>query len=357
MAAPAVDQVGEQRGAQVALAERRDDHDDESCRRSPGGWPPAWPPRRRHPRRCRRAGPPRWPPAARWRRRRRRRPGRSRRRSSVSRISGTKPAPMPWIGCGPLAPPESTGEAAGSTATICTDGLRSLSTWPTPVIVPPVPTPDDDDVDGAVGVVPDLLGRGAAVDLGVGRVRELLRHEVLRVALGELLGPGDRARHALGPRGEDQLGAVGAQQGPPLLAHRLGHRQHDRDASRRADHGQRDAGVAAGGLDDDGVRADEAGGLCRVDHADADAVLDAVGRVEELQLGQDGGPSPVGDLVQTDERGVADQLGDVVGDAHGVAANLPRTGRGSDDGRLPRVVRGSWETPRGAPVVPGSAGG
>jgi cysteine synthase A len=39
------------------------------------------------------------------------------RKPSVRRLRtpGTNPAPMPWIGCGPLAPPESTGEAAGST--------------------------------------------------------------------------------------------------------------------------------------------------------------------------------------------------------------------------------------------------
>src|SRR5664280_1971431 len=60
---------------------------------------------------------------------------------SVSRMAGTKPAPMPWMGCGPFCPPDSTGEAAGSTAMTCTEGLRSFSTSPTPVMVPPVPTP------------------------------------------------------------------------------------------------------------------------------------------------------------------------------------------------------------------------
>ena len=98
-------------------------------------------------------------------------------RRCVSRISGTKPAPMPWILCGPGWPPESTGESSGSTATICRPGLRGFSTWPTPVMVPPVPTPDDEDVDLAVGVVPDFLGRGAAVDLRIGRVLELLRDD------------------------------------------------------------------------------------------------------------------------------------------------------------------------------------
>ncbi len=36
--------------------------------------------------------------------------------SAMSRFFGMKPAPMPWIGCGPGAPPEITGEAVGSTA-------------------------------------------------------------------------------------------------------------------------------------------------------------------------------------------------------------------------------------------------
>ena len=34
----------------------------------------------------------------------------------VSRFLGMKPAPMPWILCGPGLPPEMTGESAGSTA-------------------------------------------------------------------------------------------------------------------------------------------------------------------------------------------------------------------------------------------------
>ena len=31
-------------------------------------------------------------------------------------IAGMKPAPMPWIGCGPGSPPERTGDRVGSTA-------------------------------------------------------------------------------------------------------------------------------------------------------------------------------------------------------------------------------------------------
>ena len=54
---------------------------------------------------------------------------------------GTNPAPVPWILCGPGGPPDSTAESSGSTAIIFKPGLRALSTDPTPVSVPPVPTP------------------------------------------------------------------------------------------------------------------------------------------------------------------------------------------------------------------------
>lgn len=54
---------------------------------------------------------------------------------------GTKPAPMPWSPWLPLTPPLSTGEPAGSTATIFTAGFFPFRYSPTPVTVPPVPTP------------------------------------------------------------------------------------------------------------------------------------------------------------------------------------------------------------------------
>ena len=60
----------------------------------------------------------------------------------VSRMSGTKPGLMPWILWTPFGSPDSTADSAASTAIIWTLGLRSFSTWPTPVMVPPVPTPE-----------------------------------------------------------------------------------------------------------------------------------------------------------------------------------------------------------------------
>src|SRR6478735_4397012 len=181
----------------------------------------------------------------------------------------------------------------------------------------------DDDVDLAVGVLPDLLGGGPAVDLRVRDVGELAgQHGTL--ALGDdLLGLGDGALHPEGGVGEDQLSTVGAQQCAPLLAHRLRHREH---------HGQGDAGVARGGLDDRAAGLQVTGGLRRVDDRDTDAVLHRARRAVELELGGNDGV-PVDDPVEPDERGVADGLGHVVEDGH--------LGAFRWNGRRPRTLLGT----------------
>ena len=48
---------------------------------------------------------------------------------------------MPWILWEPATPVDSTAEDLGSTATTFTAGFRDFRYWPTPVTVPPVPTP------------------------------------------------------------------------------------------------------------------------------------------------------------------------------------------------------------------------
>jgi hypothetical protein len=84
----------------------------------------------------------------------------------------------------------------------------------------------------------------------------------------------------------------------------------------RADKGQGDAGVAAGGLHDDGLVIDESLLEPGTDHAYADAVLDRAARVVELQLGYDLGPAPVGNLVQPHQWRVSDQVRHVRSDSH-----------------------------------------
>ena len=59
----------------------------------------------------------------------------------VSKVFGTKPAPIPWIPWGPAWPSDNTGLVAGSTATTFTFGFWSFKYLPVPLTVPPVPTP------------------------------------------------------------------------------------------------------------------------------------------------------------------------------------------------------------------------
>jgi hypothetical protein len=107
-----------------------------------------------------------------------------------------------------------------------------------------------------------------------------------------------------------------AQQHAALVAHGLGHDEAAAVAARRADHRQRDAGVAGGGFDDDGVGADLAGPFGRLDHRQADPVLDAVGRTVELELGEEVGARALAQAPDAHQRGITDQFSDVVRDAH-----------------------------------------
>ena len=141
----------------------------------------------------------------------------------------------------------------------CTEGLRAFKTSPDAGDGAAGAHAGDEDVDAAVGVVPDLLGRGDAVHLGVGRVLELLGDEVARVAGGEFVGLGDRAGHPVGSGGQEQFRTVAAQQGAAFLAHRLGHGEGALVALGGRHHRQRDTGVAAGGLQDDGVGSEQPG--------------------------------------------------------------------------------------------------
>ena len=227
---------------------------------------------------------------------------------------------MPWILCGPGWPPLRIGDSSGSTAMILHVGLAGLEDLADAGDRAAGADAGDDDVDLAVGVLPDLLRRGLAVDLRVRLVGELAGQDGARTLGGDLLGLGDRALHAEGGVGEDQLGAVGPQQRPALLGHRLRHREDDVVAAGGADQGERDAGVARGRLDDGAAGLELTGALRRVDDRDADAVLDRAGRVVELELGRDRGLGTVGDPVEAHQRGVADELGHVVVDGHGKPA-------------------------------------
>ena len=173
----------------------------------------------------------------------------------------------------------------------------------------------DEDVHLAFGVLPDLKRRGATMDLRVGRVLELLGHKVLAAGAGDVFGMANGTRHAVGSRREHEFSAEGLEHPPPLEAHALRHRDAELVATGRADIGQPDAGVAAGGLDNDRVWADPAVPLGRVDHRAGDPVLDAPERIHILDLADHRRHAALGHPPQANKRRAADALGNVFPDA------------------------------------------
>src|SRR5215211_2139359 len=165
-------------------------------------------------------------------------------------------------------------------------------------------------VDLAVEVSPDLLRRRPPVDLGIGGVSELLRHERVVGGPDDLPREVDRLVH---PPERGRLAhhrAVGAKQRRALLAHPLREGEDAVVAAGGADHRQRDPGVAARRLDDQRApRLDPPLRLGGVDHRRPDPVLDRAGRVEVLQLGHHLGGEVLPQPAQRDHRRVADGIG------------------------------------------------
>ena len=123
----------------------------------------------------------------------------------------------------------------------------------------------------------------------VGGVHELSGNEAVRDLLGQLVGLGDGALHALGPFGQNQLRAIGLHDLAALHAHGLRHDDDDAVPPGGGHGGQPNSRVAGGGLNDDGAGLQKALGLGVVDHGLGDPVLDRPGGVEVLQLRQDPG--------------------------------------------------------------------
>ena len=93
--------------------------------------------------------------------------------SARSSTFGGKPAPMPWMPCGPGLSPDSTALSCGSTPTIRRLGRLTFSPRAMPVSVPPVPTPTDDEIDRASRCPPRFLGGCRLMRRRIGRIVEL----------------------------------------------------------------------------------------------------------------------------------------------------------------------------------------
>ena len=122
---------------------------------------------------------------------------------------------------------------------------------------------------------------------------------------------------------DDDLGAVGLEHVALVLADLVRAHEDAVVALALGDQGQADAGVAGRRLDDGAAGLERAGGLGGLDHPQRDAVLHRPAGVQVLDLGQHRGGDALGDVVELDERRVADEVGDVFGVLHRPSSQTP----------------------------------
>ena len=182
-----------------------------------------------------------------------------------------------------------------------------------------------DERGDLVELLEDLRRRAVVVRVRVRLVAVLVRHVVRGVRAGHLERHRDRAVGALVAGRVDDLGAVHLQQLRALGRDVVGHDDLERVALARADHRERDAGVAGRRLEDRLAGRDRAALLGVLDQRPRDAVLDRAGRVVRLELGPDADARLGREPLELDERRVADRLDDVaVATAAGAVPQLLR---------------------------------
>ena len=153
----------------------------------------------------------------------------------------------------------------------------------------------------------------------IGRIGKLTGNKAAFGLRGKLLCLGNRALHALGAFGQNQLRTVCLKQVAAFDAHCLRHGENDLVASGRSDGCQANAGIAAGRLDND--RSGLQKTLCFrvVNHCLGDSVLDAAGGIEIFELCKDLGFKTVvvNVVAESEQRCSSDQVGDFVVNFHG----------------------------------------
>ena len=141
-------------------------------------------------------------------------PDRLRRRSWCSGSPGRNRRRCPGSCAGPCAAGQHRA-GTGSTAMILHAGLSCLEHFADAGDGAAGADAGHDDIDLAVGVAPDFLGRGLAMDFGIGRILELLRHEGAGrprpfprpCATAPLMPSGAGRQHQLGAEGLQQPAA------------------------------------------------------------------------------------------------------------------------------------------------------
>ena len=237
---------------------------------------------------------------------------------------------QPWIGCGSQAGWLAAGapSSARSCGASAADELRVGRLAENDARFRPLAAQHFGDAgDGSAGAIAghepveprsgeiiDDFARGRRfVNGGVGLGLELARE---KPAIG--LDQFDRllvhADALLRARRQHHFGAEHAHQLAALDGEAVGHRHDQRIALLRADHGEPDAGIAAGRLDDGLARLQGAAALAFLDDVERQPVFHRGGRIEELGLHVDR-PAVDAEIVDADRRGVSDRVENAVEEA------------------------------------------
>src|SRR5271165_3599326 len=136
------------------------------------------------------------------------------------------------------------------------------------------------------GLLPDFLGGSAVVRLPIRRIAVLIRVEILfRVGRDDLVNAPNCAVRPFIARGDNELCTQSTEDAFALVRSAVRQTKLHAVAERRADNGVSDPRVAAGGVDDDFVRAQGTASQTCLNHAQRRPVLDRASWIAPLRLG------------------------------------------------------------------------
>ena len=172
-------------------------------------------------------------------------------------------------------------------------------------MVPVVAHGADEMGDPAPRIAPDFRSSAEIMGQRIIGIGELVQHLALTFPFhpgGQIPSP----LHAFVPGHQDNLGAKGPHRSPPLGAHVGRHDQHHPVTLDGRRHRQRNAGVAAGSLDEGVARPDVSPRLGALDHAEGGTVLHRTRRIVAFQLAQNDVAGSAGQPLQAHQGGIAD---------------------------------------------------
>ncbi|CDN43080.1 hypothetical protein BN871_CK_00470 [Paenibacillus sp. P22] len=173
----------------------------------------------------------------------------------------------------------------------------------------------DEHIHSPFHLLHDLQRRRSPMRIWIGGIFKLKGNVAAFNSYSQLLRLADRSRHPLRCRRQHDLGSVSPQDADPLLAHIVRHDENGLVSSRRRIHGDADARVAAGRLDDRPPRLQETVLLRLQHHIGGGPVLHASARIELFQLHVHLGVLGTDEPIEPDCRGISDQLSDGIHDS------------------------------------------